>query len=392
MTHPKLVLVLFLIIAVTHSRKYTLNLFKDAETRKVQCNDGTPSGYYTNLNPDSNQYIFYLIGGGLCVDYESCTKRASKLISSNPWPRSVDDYPGIMSTNPDSGNFSSWNKIFVIYCTSDLYSGLNDPHPPLDYYFHGSNIVPAVMEDLHDLFQNATDVLFCGGSAGGIGVFMNWDVVQQQLSHVPNLKMVSDAGWFLSTVVPYSKDVEPLPEMIERGYKLWNGQVPVDCKNYDHFDPHNCYFGPIAYSFLKNRQNVLIQKAQTDTWVMNYNHIKTPPSPDEMTWLYYLADQVRYSYDLVQVDNVFSANCMYHTSIVSLWDTVIVNNVTLRSAVEDWYFALGSDYKLFDTCPTPMCNLSCMKENKKQKDNNIGANLIREISLYEHDVFAINKN
>eukprot|EP00051_Salpingoeca_urceolata_P017951 m.249285 g.249285 ORF g.249285 m.249285 type:complete len:251 (-) comp19087_c5_seq1:55-807(-) len=156
--------------AASHNQFMTLNLFSDATLAKhnAVCNDGTPSGYYMSRSPtNSTKWVVYLEGGGLCYDLHTCKKRPELLISSSTWPKNLSA-PGMFSVNRTTNQFSDFNKIVVIYCTSDLYSGTADKSadPLLGYHFQGKQVVPALLYELASDFDKASEVLLAGGSAG----------------------------------------------------------------------------------------------------------------------------------------------------------------------------------------------------------------------------------
>eukprot|EP00039_Didymoeca_costata_P006308 m.89131 g.89131 ORF g.89131 m.89131 type:complete len:361 (+) comp13206_c0_seq2:1499-2581(+) len=336
-----------------------LNLFVNATARKAVCNDGTPGGYYLSKVTNSTKWMIYLEGGGLCYSLETCKKRSIQLTSSSTWPKTLEP-AGILA----DAQFADYNKVFVGYCTSDLYSGNNAPsaNPLLKFNFYGSYIVPALLTDLrnNNFLTKMTDVLLMGGSAGGIGTLVNTPYVRDNLAaYNISVKILADAGWFLTTVPPYSKSAITISEQLQEGMKLWNGLPPLECKLALKDTAYNCYSGPFLYPFLKDHNNIMILKAQTDAWTLGNDGVKMPPNVPEALWMAKLAEYVRATFILDNVTNVFSANCVYHTSLLTLWDTVAINNVKLKDAVSSWYFN-NQHVVAVDSCATPLCNPSCL--------------------------------
>ena len=81
------------------ARKLNLQTHSNAEEKGLVCNDGSPGGYYSNLNENSNVWLFFQRGGGWCYDEKSCIQRiinnigiigTDELISSNHWPAERD--------------------------------------------------------------------------------------------------------------------------------------------------------------------------------------------------------------------------------------------------------------------------------------------------------------
>ena len=63
----------------------SLVLYDSVADDKLVCNDGTPGGYYIREVDTSDQWIFYLEGGGWCWNNTSCQHR----ISSNGQYRDI---------------------------------------------------------------------------------------------------------------------------------------------------------------------------------------------------------------------------------------------------------------------------------------------------------------
>lgn len=123
-----------------------------------------------------------------------------------------------------------------------------------------------------------------------------------------------------------------------------------------------CYSGPIAYPFLPQGfpvADIMVLKAQTDAWTVGNDGVKQPYVAAEITWLMELAAEVRETFVLDKVANVFSANCIYHTAEVMFWDQIKVNGTSLGDAVQQWYFE-NTTTTLVDSCVTPLCNPSCV--------------------------------
>ena len=269
---------------------------KNAAARNATCNDGTAAGYYLHMSPtNSTKWMIYLEGGGLCYDLESCTKRPKILTSSTPWPKQLGAY-GILN-NLTTNRFNDFNKVgagacsvvwgahglqrgicrlqvIVIYCTSDLYSGtVAQGNGLLGWSFHGHYIVPSVIEDLQQLpsFALGTELLFTGGSAGGVGVFVNYPYVKETVTWMP-VKALPDAGWFLTTIAPYSKKSVPVPKMLKEGMAAWRGLPGTKCMDALGADAYQCYSGPIAYLYMPQPlSDLMVCKAQTDAWTVGHD-------------------------------------------------------------------------------------------------------------------------
>ena len=113
------------------------------------------SSYYKPASPPSpgQNILLYLEGGGGCFDKKTCTHRCTvaspqlctqdealvKNFTGSVWSEDEEENPGMHN------NY----KVYVPYCTSDLYSGRKDADDmSAGYAFHGKYVVEAVVEDL----------------------------------------------------------------------------------------------------------------------------------------------------------------------------------------------------------------------------------------------------
>jgi len=340
------------------------NFFQNGE---AQCNDGTPAGYYIQLSEQgSNSWILFLEGGGLCYDRTSCLSRPSQLVSSKLWPSKMSFAGlGLLSNNvAQNPDFYDFNHVFVMYCTSDLYTG-NATFNSFGFQFQGSKIVASLIDDLtnpnvtpYPNLQNATDILFSGGSAGGVGTFMNAEYVSQRITWA-TVKAAPDAGWFIDAP-QYDMNIPLIFDMVIAGAALWNskGWLNQDCVNQHSSNTSLCLLAEYVYPFLDIP--IFIQKAQTDAWTVANVGIKKPYSQSEIQYMKNLASLVRESFVEASVNTVFSPMCVIHTTFLGkLFQQVTIQGVSLQQALGDWYFERKSSIDLIDSCREINCNLSC---------------------------------
>ncbi|MFN4183038.1 MAG: pectin acetylesterase-family hydrolase, partial [bacterium] len=158
---------------------------REAEERSAVCNDGSPSAYYfrRGWGTGRHRWVIHLQGGGMCVNVEMCKERSAskpKMMTSRGLPlQRVGS--GIQSSSPrENPDFYSANHVYVHYCSSDLWSGDREAtRESGGWHFRGARIVRAVIDDLINPaitsspnLADATEVLFSGGSAGGVGVMV----------------------------------------------------------------------------------------------------------------------------------------------------------------------------------------------------------------------------
>lgn len=213
----------------------------------ARCLDGTPAGYYLHLNPSSDDWVVFLEGGGLCVEVIDCLLRKnSSLGSSSFWDRCRAGGNNIASPNAAGNPFAGYNLVYVPYCSVSLVAPCNScvtkpsvtlfcgppqgdtwagnstakskqlPQLAKSYlylislcatdnvlgglYTSGHVILRTLIEDLqrqHGLGSKPHQrLLLSGGSAGGIGVFMNADHVSSWLPSV-DVKAAPQAGFYI---------------------------------------------------------------------------------------------------------------------------------------------------------------------------------------------------
>lgn len=192
------------------------------------CNDGSPAvlffrPYEGEVN--RNRWVIGLAGGGSCATPQDCANRwcgvDTNFDSSNMSTDAAGNAnpgDGIFARRPENP-FANWNQVFVRYCSSDLWSGrapaltvqANDPATgkPVEYMIAmtGSFVLDAALATLNrdpgtapltyvrtraplpDL-SDAAEVVFAGGSAGGVGVVFNLDRVAALLAAGPNRPIV----------------------------------------------------------------------------------------------------------------------------------------------------------------------------------------------------------
>lgn len=180
---------------------------------------------------------------------------------------------GILSSEPkDNPYLWNANHIYVPYCSSDSWTGLQEARgEQSSFAFMGSKIIERVLDSLFDelpressLFE-AKFVLLAGDSAGATGVILNLDKVnrivqgrlransagsnQQQPAHncgspesaqqlceqqkqVPIIRGLADSGWFLDNE-PYDLYQQfqqpPMVETLQQQPNEPAPSLPVDC-------------------------------------------------------------------------------------------------------------------------------------------------------------------
>lgn len=227
-----------------------------AKYPQALCNDGTPAAYVyrAGVGAAANRWIISLEGGDECGDQPTCSARAvnnPQLISSAPYqanPSSVPRLAGLLSAstsvNPD---FYDATQVHALYCSSDDWSGAKagsggfNADNDATWNFQGRAILAAIVADItasHG-FSGATEVLFTGDSAGGVGVFANVNDVAKLVPGSARFVASSDAGFGNSVynfspggAAPDYDDPTATPAEIAKrlpAIALWNGHGDTAC-------------------------------------------------------------------------------------------------------------------------------------------------------------------
>ncbi|VDD76860.1 unnamed protein product [Mesocestoides corti] len=281
----------------------------------VRCNDGTRAGYYIrrSKNTNSRKWMIYLEGGWYCFDEATCISRQitnHALFSSRTWH--INRYiGGVLSwderINP---NYHDYNTIFVPYCSSDLWSGKKS-EPTGGYYFHGSRILTAVVDDL---LQRP--------DAGGIGVMLNidrlarrirrglryrrWQLTRRIATNIQISGLV-DSAWFLN----YPTYAQPFSSSCTSIY---------DCP------PEEGILPPIFII------QSLFDEAQLQ---MSRALLLTGGPYNKLAYIQNLGKAVAKSLDTVR--GVFAPACSDHEILTTNhWAQLMVNSQSLQDTLNAW--------------------------------------------------------
>merc|ERR1719334_58546 len=190
---------------------YSVTLYKKSLSNHplAVCNDGTPAAYFTQdlHNLTSPKVVIYLAPGGGCFTKENCQQRCEvdspDLCTEDP--ADSHDYETLMWCEEPSENpaFHAFFKVYVPYCSSDVFSGTADASEDTgNYTFHGKHIVEAVVKDIIENIEGVGDItqlVFIGASAGAFGVGSNCDFVADVFeSENPEIdfRCIADGGDF----------------------------------------------------------------------------------------------------------------------------------------------------------------------------------------------------
>lgn len=220
------------------------------------CNDGSAPAYVYRLGAGaaSSRWVISLEGGNECGDQSTCSRRAQNqpiLISSLPYqanPASVGDLSGLFSADPAvSPDFYDATEVHALYCSSDDWSGTKagtgafNPNDVSTWSFQGRAILKAILADItaNHGFGSASEVMFTGDSAGGVGAYVNVNDVAKLVPPTARFVASSDAAFdnlvdnfSASGSPPDYTDPNGTPAEIAKrlpAITLWNGHGDEAC-------------------------------------------------------------------------------------------------------------------------------------------------------------------
>jgi len=286
------------------------------------CANGVPTGL--GINPGSSDLVLiYMMGGGICWDYETCyANPIAENISTGVDANQLVELQDILSQGPfdrtDTQNpFRDASLVYLPYCTGDLHVGSKvTSHGGIETHHAGYTNMGAYLHRLVPTFPNASKVLLAGSSAGGFGALLNWDRTQQMFGSV-RVDMIDDAGQMLPN--PY------LSESLEQSFKsAWDmaSNLPAGCVEcQDDFSA--------IYDFLAKKYPG--QRGAMTTYVKD--HVVS-------SYLSLSQDEFKEGLSLLAppfVDNAnlngFVVNDVGHILMIDGWDQTTAGGVSLRSWV-----------------------------------------------------------
>ncbi|MFZ1866643.1 MAG: pectin acetylesterase-family hydrolase [Polyangiales bacterium] len=188
------------------------------EPEGATCSDGSQYKFWVEFSETSDNLIIFFEGGGACWDYESCSGNGGIRGAANPngLPDTHADslyeiagievgasqvYP-LLNQDPAVSPMADWNKVFVGYCTGDVYSGdrtvtYQDPSGVADdLVFHhvGHRNVLAMTGMLDEMFPTVPKLFVGGCSAGGAGAIVNYYFLRTGIHGVDKGYLLDDSG------------------------------------------------------------------------------------------------------------------------------------------------------------------------------------------------------
>ena len=180
----------------------------------TRCGDGSPYAFQVQLAPEGSpveNVVVGMQGGGVCVFEDDCKNVSPDLFEA------LSDEPeqdGPLSSDPSFNPFASWTKVFLPYCTQDVFigGGATSNFPSITVQRYGAIDTRAALQYVRDLVWRELDresaegyradrmrVLFGGFSAGGFGTLYNYgyvldDLQWQHTAAYPDASLALDNG------------------------------------------------------------------------------------------------------------------------------------------------------------------------------------------------------
>jgi len=380
---------LFLTTVALADRVAELHLLDLGRYPGARCLDGSAAGFYlrnASAAENASRWTFSLEGGGECIDGPSCTSRSTTdLGSSLNWNKTM--YLGQFQSDEVSHNpdFSTWSTVFIKYCSGDLHLGAqSSPGETVEgLQFSGHLIVEAVLDTLiasGDLAR-ATEIVWSGDSAGGMGSFAHIDFVADKISGA-RVVGAPIGGFYFSNNWTYTSQspapVKYIPwtfEALEGYYKFWSAWVPTRCaSSSEHAQaPWQCMISVASYATVKSE--VFVIEAQTDEVVMPL-HDGLPAVWNEASkeclnsvhgcpreivdymdiWRSHMWASLQQLVISSKRDGLFHPSCLMHCSFATT--SPLIHDASYIQAFGDWMFGRGSRNLWVDTCGV-MCNPTC---------------------------------
>lgn len=233
----------------------------DSEKWGTRCGDGSDYSFWIRLAPEGeplDQVLIGLQGGGVCVFEEDC---AARLAASPGLFTADDDEPlsvGIASNDPEVSPFANYTKVYLPYCTQDVFAGggVVENLGSVQLPRFGSVNLRASIQMVRDLLWQKMDAegedgfrsdkiiaLFGGWSAGAYGTLYNYHWLLDDLQW-PRTIAFPDAGMALDNGSPLGVSGIGLLKLPSWGFRP---MLPPYCFIAD------CAVGPVLYEAISPR-------------------------------------------------------------------------------------------------------------------------------------------
>jgi hypothetical protein len=251
----------------------------------TRCGDGSAYAFLIRLAPVGHpieNIVLQMQGGGACLFEDQCAAVSAGLL------RALDNNTapsgGIMSNDPNVSPFANWTKVYLPYCTQDVFigGGITNTWPSVTVHRWGAVNTRAALRYLRDVLWRELDtdsegyrpdrikMLFGGTSAGGFGALYNYHYV------LDDLQWIHSSAWPDSALALNNGELIGIGSL---GLILLSETPPAAWASRPFMPPYcfagNCAVGPRVYAAAAPRlkrepeQQFLVLSNQVDNTQVN---------------------------------------------------------------------------------------------------------------------------
>lgn len=159
------------------------------------CADGSEFAFWVRQGDPTRVAVIFQ-GGGACFDAATCT-----FVEGPYKPRlfqedDPNDGDGLLDIDDERNPLADWSMVFVPYCTGDLHLGdaVREDSPEQVVHHSGLANGTAVLDQVEEQFQTATEVLVAGESAGAAAAPLYGGLLADRLSDAQVTVLADGAG------------------------------------------------------------------------------------------------------------------------------------------------------------------------------------------------------
>lgn len=172
---------------------------------EMLCSDGSAGGFAVNFVADRSELVIYLQGGGICFDDITCAfGGAASTVGEEPLRTALDGSirtgRGIFDREDASNPFRDSNFVVLPHCTGDHHTGNRvADYVELTRHHVGYRNITRMLERVVPTFEDATQVVLSGFSAGGVGITANYHQLAAAFESVGQRSpyLIIDSGPFM---------------------------------------------------------------------------------------------------------------------------------------------------------------------------------------------------
>jgi hypothetical protein len=324
---------------------YVQVVLNPAESGAV-CGDGSSYAFWIRMAPTGNpleNIVLQMQGGGVCIFDSDCGGVSADLFEALSDP---PETTGIMSNDPMVSPFANWTKVYLPYCTQDVFigGGTTSNFPSVTVRRFGSINTRAALRYVRDVLWRELDattadgyypdkirMLFGGTSAGGFGTLYNYHYV------LDDLQWAHTAAWPDASLA--LDNGQPLG-IATLGVLLTSAAPPLGWGSLPYLPPYcfasDCGVGPVIYAASAPRlkavpeQQFLVLSNQVDN-----TQVSTTFFPDLTTWI----NTMRQSYcDTAGTNGLhyFLPAITASTHVISTRETLFTSQAVDGIIMRDW--------------------------------------------------------